>query len=148
MNEQHKTKCYVLPKGRRHRRTESSSFVFQRQEGGHVTNLVFLASLSHKNLCQIALRLNIYRTFPKSNLCQSPTSRRFVAFSEKIYDGEPIRTVFSNIGEDEMWMRSSRVWVRSSRVVRASDSQCRSRNCPGFDPSILRHSEWNLRGGR
>jgi hypothetical protein len=32
-------------------------------------------------------------------------------------------------------------WMRSSRVVRASDSQCRSRNCPGFDPSILRHSE-------
>jgi hypothetical protein len=26
-----------------------------------------------------------------------------------------------------------------SRVARASDSQCRSRNCPGFDPSILRH---------
>ncbi len=25
-------------------------------------------------------------------------------------------------------------------IVRASDSQCRSRNCPGFDPSILRHS--------
>ncbi len=39
-----------------------------------------------------------------------------------------------------VWMRSSRVWMRSSRVVRASDSQCRSRNCPGFDPSILRHS--------
>ncbi len=30
--------------------------------------------------------------------------------------------------------------MRSSQVVRASDSQCRSRNCPGFDPSILRHS--------
>jgi hypothetical protein len=30
--------------------------------------------------------------------------------------------------------------MRSSRAVRASDSQCRSRNCPGFDPSILRHS--------
>jgi hypothetical protein len=29
--------------------------------------------------------------------------------------------------------------MRSSRVVRASDSQCLSRNCPGFDPSILRH---------
>jgi hypothetical protein len=27
-----------------------------------------------------------------------------------------------------------------SRVVRASDGQCRSRNCPGFDPSIIRHS--------
>ncbi len=47
-----------------------------------------------------------------------------------------------------LWMRSSRVcgwhlaelWMRSSRVVRASDSQCRSRNCPGFEPSILRHS--------
>ncbi len=30
--------------------------------------------------------------------------------------------------------------MRCSRVARASDSQCRSRNCPGFDPSILRHS--------
>ncbi len=36
------------------------------------------------------------------------------------------------------WMRSSRVWMRSiaeswkrsSRVVKVSDSQCRSRNCP------------------
>ncbi len=27
-----------------------------------------------------------------------------------------------------------------SRVIIASDSQCRSRSCPGFDPSILRHS--------
>ncbi len=35
-----------------------------------------------------------------------------------------------------------RSWMcmRSSRVVRASDSQWRSRNCPGFNPSILRHS--------
>ncbi len=40
----------------------------------------------------------------------------------------------------ELWMRSSRVWMRSSRVVRAFDSQRRSRNCRGFDPSILRHS--------
>jgi hypothetical protein len=31
--------------------------------------------------------------------------------------------------------------MRSSRIVIASDSQCRSRNCPGFDTSILRHSE-------
>jgi hypothetical protein len=29
--------------------------------------------------------------------------------------------------------------MRSSRVARASDSQCQSRNSPGFDPSILRH---------
>ncbi len=29
------------------------------------------------------------------------------------------------------------LWMRSSRVVRSSDSQCRSRNCPGFDPSII-----------
>ncbi len=29
--------------------------------------------------------------------------------------------------------------MRSSRVVKASDNQCRSRNCPGFDHSILRH---------
>ena len=26
-------------------------------------------------------------------------------------------------------------WMRSSRVVRASDSQCRSCKCPGFDPN-------------
>ncbi len=32
------------------------------------------------------------------------------------------------------------LWMTSSRVVWASDSQCRSSNCPGFDPSILRHS--------
>jgi hypothetical protein len=30
--------------------------------------------------------------------------------------------------------------MRSSRVIRASGCQCRSRNYPGFDPSILRHS--------
>jgi hypothetical protein len=30
--------------------------------------------------------------------------------------------------------------MRSGRVLRAADSQCRSRNCPGFDLSILRHS--------
>jgi len=30
--------------------------------------------------------------------------------------------------------------MRPSRVVKESDSQCRSRNCPGSDPSILRHS--------
>ncbi len=34
----------------------------------------------------------------------------------------------------------ARVWMRSSRVARASDSECHSRNCPGFNPSILRHS--------
>ncbi len=32
------------------------------------------------------------------------------------------------------------LWMRFRRVVRASDSQCRGRNCPGFDPSILRQS--------
>ncbi len=41
----------------------------------------------------------------------------------------------------ERWMRSSRwVGMRSSRVVRASDCHCQSRNCLGFEPSILRHS--------
>jgi hypothetical protein len=36
-------------------------------------------------------------------------------------------------------MRSSQ-WMRSSLVVRASDCQFRSRNSPGFDSSIFRHS--------
>ncbi len=35
----------------------------------------------------------------------------------------------------------TKIRMRSSRLGRASDSQCRSRNCPGFDPSILRHSK-------
>ncbi len=35
---------------------------------------------------------------------------------------------------------SEHMWMRSSRVVRASDCQCRSRNSPGLNPSILRHS--------
>jgi hypothetical protein len=46
-----------------------------------------------------------------------------------------------------MWRKSGRVWMRSSRLVTAaSDCQCQSRNIPGFDPRILRHSAWNLRG--
>jgi hypothetical protein len=32
--------------------------------------------------------------------------------------------------------------MRSSRAVRASGCQCQSRNNPGFDPSILQHSEF------
>ncbi len=31
-------------------------------------------------------------------------------------------------------------WDLVKWLYRESDSQCRSRNCPGFDPSILRHS--------
>ncbi len=34
------------------------------------------------------------------------------------------------------WMRSSWAWMRSSRVVRASDSQCHSRNCLGSIPAF------------
>ncbi len=30
-----------------------------------------------------------------------------------------------------------------SQMVRASDSHCRNHNCPGFDPSTLRHSSEN-----
>ncbi len=33
------------------------------------------------------------------------------------------------------------MWMRSSQVVKASGWQCQSRNCPRFDPSILRHSK-------
>ncbi len=57
---------------------------------------------------------------------------------------------------NRLWMRSSRVvdeiytvaelWVRSSRAYRASDSQCRSRNCLGFDPFLHLPTQWNLRG--
>ncbi len=48
-----------------------------------------------------------------------------------------------------LWMRSRRggwdlaeLWMRSSRVVScvSVSSQCRSRNCPGFGPGILRQS--------
>ncbi len=37
-------------------------------------------------------------------------------------------------------MRFIRLWLRFSRVVRATGSQWQSRNCPRFDPSIVRHS--------
>ncbi len=37
-------------------------------------------------------------------------------------------------------MRSSQVLIRSSPLVRASNIQIKSRNRPGFDPSILLHS--------
>ncbi len=38
--------------------------------------------------------------------------------------------------DDSKQNRSATYAARSSRVVRASASQCRSRNCPGFDPNI------------
>ncbi len=38
------------------------------------------------------------------------------------------------------------LWMRTRRVVSAFDCQCQGRNSPGFDPSILRHSE--IWGGR
>ena len=44
----------------------------------------------------------------------------------------------NNPGREES--KKWRMRMESSRVVRASDNHCRSRNCPGFDPSILRHS--------
>ncbi len=37
-------------------------------------------------------------------------------------------------------MRSNRRWMRSIREVRSSGCPCRSRNIPGFDLSIHRHS--------
>ncbi len=40
----------------------------------------------------------------------------------------------------KLWWDLTELWMRSCRVVRASGCQCRSRNSPGFDPSILRHS--------
>jgi hypothetical protein len=33
------------------------------------------------------------------------------------------------------------MWMISSRVFRASDCQCRNRNSPGLNPSIIRHIE-------
>jgi hypothetical protein len=43
--------------------------------------------------------------------------------------------IFQHVGVD-----LTETWMRSSREIRASDCQCQSRNSPGFDPSIPRHS--------
>ncbi len=45
-----------------------------------------------------------------------------------------------NIAEWRWDLAEWGMWTRSRRVVRESDCQCRSRNCLGFDPNILRHS--------
>ncbi len=45
------------------------------------------------------------------------------------------------------WMRFNRVWMRFSIVLRWSDCQCRSRNSPRLNTSILRPKR-NLRGSR
>ncbi len=42
----------------------------------------------------------------------------------------------------------AKLWMRCSRVARASDNQCRSRNCLGLETSVLPLTQWNLRGGR
>ncbi len=49
-------------------------------------------------------------------------------------------TMYCILYENACTRQESACQMRFSRVVRASDSQCRRRNCPGFDPSILRHS--------
>ncbi len=48
-----------------------------------------------------------------------------------------MRVGISVLSSSMMQIFGMNLWMRSIRVVRASDSQCRSRNCPRFYPSIL-----------
>ncbi len=69
-------------------------------------------------------------------------SREWMRFSREWMRFSRVWMRFSRVWMrfSRVWMRFSREWMRFSRVVRASDSQCHSRNCPGFDPSNLLHS--------
>jgi hypothetical protein len=72
------------------------------------------------------------------------TTPRIVESTIPVLVGEPLLIKNSTTGNG--WELADCGWdlaeygMRSSRVVRASDCQCRSRNSPGFDPCILRHS--------
>ncbi len=63
----------------------------------------------------------------------SPERGKFHAIAE------PLKNI-STILLSYMDRKVIGLWMRSSPVVKASDSQFLSRNPPGFDPSILRHS--------
>ncbi len=56
-----------------------------------------------------------------------------------LYDPQHLEGLKTTLGAAS----GSLIWVDEIQpiVARASDSQCRSSNSPGFDPSILRHSE-------
>ncbi len=51
-----------------------------------------------------------------------------------------VATVLGLIPASSDTVESEGRHMRSSRVVRASVCQCQTRNSPGFDPSIHRHS--------
>jgi hypothetical protein len=74
-----------------------------------------------------------YITFPLSKDCG--IDEKEVANSRK-------DRYFHSLASNGLWTENVLhiSWMRSSRVVRASGYQCQSRNSPGFDPSILRHS--------
>ncbi len=62
-------------------------------------------------------------------------------------NGTVLTSTNSGVIQNSFWMISSR-WMRSTVVcewdladwLESPDSQCRSRNYPGCDPSIFRHS--------
>ncbi len=69
---------------------------------------------------------------------QQKTRYSFLIYISCLECMECVKNIYKNF---LLWMRCSLMWMRSSRVVRFSDSHwLRSRNYPGFDPSILRHS--------
>ncbi len=75
----------------------------------------------------------------------SPTENsemRFRLFTRRpVYSLPESKQFVLHLGFKNKWNSYTFIlpWMRCSRVARASDSQCRSCNCPGFDPSIL----WN-----
>ncbi len=91
-----------------------------------------------------------------SFLTNQPISRYFIRlwycsvvpytiFCRVLSPANSFRSLPGWVVTEILTMRSSRLWIRSSRVVRVSDSQCRSRKCPGFSPSILRTAEFESR---
>ncbi len=88
-------------------------------------------------------KTNIHRkgiVQPQSQLPRSCVCERFIYSHDLSANILLQENMWSDPGIYNFRMRSSLFRNRFSLVVRASDCQCTSRNGPGFDPSIRRHS--------
>jgi hypothetical protein len=59
-----------------------------------------IASEAYEKIHETCMPRGRFKHRPNDSLPTLQMSGRIIAFFEKIYDGEPILTVFSNIGED------------------------------------------------
>ncbi len=81
-----------------------------------------------------------------STLIKWTTDWLFIDFAHCAKNGTVVTTILVLLSLNLLFSSAAvhdnnKKRMRSSRVVTVPGCQCQSRNTPGFDPSVLRHSE-------